>query len=195
MFKAPLAFALDHLLDNASWARERLAPFAGQTLALQTGPWRLTFIVTQTGRFQARPESGDPAAVSVILPPNALFLLFADNDRLLQQAKINGNVDFAECLNFVFRNLEWDMEADLAALIGDIPARRLTLLGNALRARLRQKAESLAANVSEYLRDEVECLVSSRQVTRFTADIQNVSEKTAQLEKRLQTLEARRRGI
>jgi ubiquinone biosynthesis protein UbiJ len=195
MLKAPLAFALNHLLDNASWARERLAPFAGQTLALQAGPWRLTFIVTQTGRFQAHPESGAesgvPAAVSVILPPDALFLLFADNERLLQQAKISGNVDFAECLNFVFRNLEWDVEADLAALIGDIPARRLTLLGNALRARLRQTAERLAANVSEYLRDEAECLVSSRQIKRFAADIQDVSEKVAQLEKRLQALAPR----
>jgi ubiquinone biosynthesis protein UbiJ len=191
MFKTPLVLALNHLLNHASWARERLKPFAGQTLALQTGPWRLTFIVTQAGYFQAQPESGDWAVVSVTLPSDALFLLFVDSERLLQQARISGNVDFAETLNFVFRNLEWDAEADLAALIGDIPARRLTLLGHALRARLRQKAESLAANMGEYLCDEIECLVSSRHMARFAADIQKMSENVAQLEKRLQTLKAR----
>ncbi|MDR1889746.1 MAG: hypothetical protein LBQ81_10270 [Zoogloeaceae bacterium] len=193
MLKAPLVFALNHLLDNASWARARLTSFAGQTLTLQGGPWRLGFIVTDTGRFQAHTESDEAAAVSITLPPAAPFLLFTDSERLLQQAQISGNVDFAESLNFVFRNLEWDMEADLAALIGDIPARRLTRLGRALRERLRQKAENLAANVSEYLRDEAGCLISPRQMARFAAEVQAVDAETTQQEKRLRTLEKRLR--
>ena len=195
MLKAPLIFALNHLLDNNRWARTRLAPFAGQTLALQGGFWQLTLVVTGEGRLQAQTESddsaNDSAAVSITLPPETPFLLLTDSERLLQQAKISGNVDFAESLNFVFRNLEWDVEADLAPLLGDILAHRLTQLGRTLRTRLQQKAGSLASNVSASLRDESVCLISSRQMAGFTAEVQAVDAEAAQQEKRLRALEAR----
>ena len=190
MFNVPLVFALNHLLGNASWARARLAPHAGQILALQGGLLDLTLRVTETGQFQAvNPESDTPTAVSITLPSTAPFLLFTNSEGLLQQAKISGNIDFAESLNFVFRNLEWDVEAELAPLLGDILARRLTQLGRALRTRLQQKTASLAA----YLRDEAACLISSSQMKRFAADVQNVDAETAQVEKRLRSLEARAR--
>ena len=195
MLTAPLIFALNHLLDNNRWARTRLAPFAGQTLALQGGFWQLTLVVTGEGRLQAQTESddsaNDSAAVSITLPPETPFLLLTDSERLLQQAKISGNVDFAESLNFVFRNLEWDVEADLAPLLGDILARRLTQLGRTLRAHLQQKAGSLASNVSASLRDESGGLISSRQMAGFTAEVQAVDAEAAQQEKRLRALEAR----
>ncbi|GHT93834.1 hypothetical protein AGMMS49545_14000 [Betaproteobacteria bacterium] len=191
MFKTPLTFALNHLLDNNSWARTRLAPFAGQTLALQSGFWQMNLVVTDSGLFQAQKESEEKAAVRVTLPPTAPFLLFTDSDGLLQQAKISGNVDFAESLNFVFRNLEWDVEADLAPLLGDILAHRLTQLGRTLCAHLQQKTASLATHVGSYLRDEAACLISSRQLQSFTADVQQAEAETAQQEKRLLALEAR----
>ena len=47
-FESPVAAALNHLLEAESWARERLAPFAGETLELREpidgGPSRLLLI-------------------------------------------------------------------------------------------------------------------------------------------------------
>ncbi|MDR3323968.1 MAG: hypothetical protein LBS89_07185, partial [Zoogloeaceae bacterium] len=132
---APLVLAINHLLAAAEWARLRLLPFAGQRLRLEIGPVRLGFVLMETGLFatDAAGEAVDAAAVHITLPPDTPLLLLRDASLVMQQTQISGNVDFAETLNFVFRHLEWDAEADLAGLIGDMPARRLTLLGQALR--------------------------------------------------------------
>ena len=34
-FESPFAAGLNHLLESESWARERLAPFAGETIELR----------------------------------------------------------------------------------------------------------------------------------------------------------------
>jgi hypothetical protein len=56
--------------------------------------------------------------------------LLLDRDALFASVKLSGSADLAECLAFVFRNLGWDIEEDLASVLGDIPARRLALTGH-----------------------------------------------------------------
>src|SRR5579862_6587485 len=59
-FESPFAAALNHLLDAEPWARERLLPFASETLELRAPPLpALRFAVTADGR---QPPSPAPAA-------------------------------------------------------------------------------------------------------------------------------------
>jgi ubiquinone biosynthesis protein UbiJ len=187
LIRTPLVLALNHLLATAEWARQRLQAFAGQTLRLEIGPFALGLNVTETGFFALR-EEADAAAVRVTLPPAAPFLLLQDIDRIMQEASVSGNVEFAETLSFVFRNLEWDAEADLASFTGDILAHRLARAGRALRARLRQAGENLAMNLVEYARDEAEWLTAPAQISDFACAVNALQKDVEKLEARLSRL-------
>jgi ubiquinone biosynthesis protein UbiJ len=190
---APLALALNHLLANTEWARLRLRAFAGQSLRLEIGPLQSEWRVTERGEFTVQAASDSPA-VHITLPTDAPLLLLFDAKRVMRQAKISGSVAFAETLNAVFRHLEWDAEADLSLLVGDIPAHRLVRAGQALRQRLRQAGENLAANLVEYARDEAELLASPAQLATFTRKAEALRAEVDELEKRLARLEKIRAG-
>lgn len=182
-----LGAALNHLLQGAEWARLRLRPFAGQSLALELGPLSLHLTATAEGLFSS--QSAAAPAVSISLPASAPLLALQDVDLVMQQARISGNAEFAETLSFVFRNLDWDVEADLAPLLGDILAHRLVSTGRSLQRHLRQASLNLAANLSEYARDEAGLLASPAQMQGFSQQLLTLRDDVARLEKRLQHLE------
>ncbi|MCX8145379.1 MAG: hypothetical protein N3C59_03475 [Azovibrio sp.] len=178
---------LDHLLAEAEWARMRLHPFAGQVLRLELGPVRLTFSITAAGGFAAASADATPQ-VCISLPTTPLDLLQGP-ERLLQQARVSGNADFAETLSFVFRHLEWDVEAELAPWLGDILAHRIARSGRALKARLSDHGRRLAEQCCEYLRDEIELLTPRQRQQGFATDLLRLRDDLARLEKRVQRLE------
>lgn len=187
-----LLLGLNHLLQGAEWARLRLRPFSGQVLKIQLTPLTFSLGVTQEGLF-CRAEQAAQASVSITLPGTAPLLILQDSSLVLQQAGISGNAEFAETLSFIFRNLSWDVEADLAPLVGDMLAHRLVQTGKALKARLAKSTGNLAANCLEYARDEVELLVDTRRQEQITRDIGTLRDDTARLEKRIQFLERKSR--
>jgi ubiquinone biosynthesis protein UbiJ len=197
---APLISALNHLVTAAEWARLKLEPFAGQTLLLEipstepegkspsAGPGpglRLGVVVTETGLFALREDMGEATDVCIRFSPATPFLMLAGMRRVFQEARVEGSVEFAETLGFVFRNLDWDVEADLAALIGDIPAHRLTRLGRVLGERLRQRGENLREKAREFLLHEAGMLVTPQDFSHFTHALHAFQEDLAALEKRV----------
>ena len=181
--------ALNHLLQGAEWARLRLRPFAGQTLCIQPGPLSFHFGINAEGHFCALETPSSPQ-VSISLEASPLQLLQGP-EVLMQQARISGNAEFAETLSFVFRNLEWDVEADLAPLLGDVLAHRLTLLGKTLKTHLQQSATRCCANISEYLQHEAHLLTPAQPLEQFSKDLLSLRDDLARLEKRLELLERR----
>jgi ubiquinone biosynthesis protein UbiJ len=188
VFARTFLFAVNHLLASADWARQRLHAFTGRVLRLEIGPLALNLSITEEGCFALQEESAK-ADVCVTLPSATPFLLLQDTDRVMQEARVSGNVEFAEAVSFVFRNLEWDVEADLAPLTGDILAHRLTGLGRALRKHLRQAGENLVANLAEYACHEARWLVASAQTSAFARDVDALRQETERLEKRLARLD------
>jgi ubiquinone biosynthesis protein UbiJ len=186
---APIVFALNHLLQGASWARQRLQGFAGRRLGLAIGPWSLGLAVSEAGLFiAAAPEAVD---VRIELPAAAPFLLLQDMDRLLHAARIDGHAEFAETLGFVLRHLDWDVEADLAAVFGDLLAHRLVACGRALRQHLACAAVNLAVNLGEYGQYEAGLLAIPGEVDAFNGAVSVLVDDAARLEKRLAVLEKR----
>jgi len=151
--------ALNHLLRSACWARKRLLPFAGQTVGVLLGELRFGLIVTEQGDFASyawTPDDEEEATVCITFPAEMARYLLQDLLRrqtpdLWREARVSGNVVFAEALSFVFRNLNWDVEADLAQLVGDIAARRLTRLGKSLQQWLRQAGGNMERAVNRQL--------------------------------------------
>jgi ubiquinone biosynthesis accessory factor UbiJ len=102
--------------------------------------------------------------------------------------RLAGSADIAEALAFVFRNLRWDVEEDLARFVGDIPARRLSLLGQSSWLGNRRNGSPLTANLAEYVSEEAQFVVPAREVSGFASEIDRLRDDLARLEKRVQRL-------
>lgn len=178
---------LNHLLRQAAWSRDRLRPFAGSQVLIETGIADLYLIVDETGEFIPG-NAAHPVSVTVTLPSNLPILFVTDRSRIFQSARLAGSVDFAECLGFVFRHLHWDAEADLANFVGDIAAHRIE---KARKAVFRQTALSLnrfGQNLSEYATQDSDLVASPIAIDQFNADVSALRDDVARLEKRLQRL-------
>ena len=183
-----LVRVLNHLIVGEAWAGERLRGFAGQRLAIAGGPFPILLAVTADGLFEVADMAAAEPAVTITLPADFAARLLVDRNSLFAAAKLSGSADFAETLAFVFRNLHWDAEEDLANFVGDIAAHRLVQAGQSAFAWQKRAAGNLASNVAEYATEEAGLLAAPRDVQAFGAAVSTLRDDVARLEKRLQRL-------
>lgn len=179
---------LNHLLQHEDWASARLRRHAGTQVLIEGGPIRLVLDIDPSGRFTA----GSPARrpdVTLSLPEDFPFRLLLDREQLFSSVRLAGSVDLAETLAFVFRNLEWDAEADIAKVSGDIIAHRVVRWGKALSQALTQALVRTGQNLHEYMVGESEWLVANTDLVSFSNEVGAVRDDLARLEKRIALLE------
>lgn len=186
-FDKLLVSALNHLLQAEPWARERLRPHAGAQIVIIGGPLQLNLYIDEHGLLAAG-EPSDIPEVTVRLAADTPARLLVDRSGLFSSVKIAGSVDIAESLAFVFRHLRWDAEADLASLVGDIPARRLALLGGRLGHQAQDGARRLIDNMAEYAIEDSSLLAAKRDVVSFLSAVDHLRDDLARLEKRINRL-------
>lgn len=184
MLARPIIAALNHVLAREPWAKERLRPYAGQHAAVVTGPLRLALTVGGEGLLEAEEVTGE-AAVVITLPADAPFRYLVDPASVFGAAKLAGSAEFAETLAFVFRNLRWDAEADLAGVVGDIAAHRLVTMGRRAMAWQRQVTANVAGNFAEYVTEEEALVAPRRDIEAFCRSVDQLRDDLARLEKRL----------
>lgn len=186
MIEGLILSAANHLLGQADWARRRLRGFAGRHARFEMPPWRLEFRIGDDGLFA--PASGEAVDVTVSLPAETPLVALQGIDRAMAQAHVTGNAEFATELSFVFKNLRWDAEEDLARRLGDIVAHRIVAGASRLAAWQRQAARNLGENLAEYLADEAGILTHRRDLARFREELTEFS-------RRLERLDARARAL
>ena len=175
--------ALNHLLGSANWARARLAPFAGRRARIAMPPFDFAFAVDADGALQPSTDP-DTTDVTIRLPANSPFLLPQGLDKLMAEARVEGNAEFATELSFVFRHLRWDAEEDLSRVVGDIAAHRLVDGAQRFLAWQKQAADNLAGNLAEYLVHERSLLVASPEFNELRDGIAHLNADLARLEAR-----------
>ena len=180
--KAVLA-ALNHLLEQADWARRRLLPYAGQVAELQLPAGTVRFRIGDDG-FLATATDGTPD-LTLSVPAEATVAAFSGGEAAMKHVRIAGNAEFGESLGFVLRHLEWDAEADLACLVGEVAAPRLHrgLLGFLLWQR--QSLERASTNLRDYLVFERPTLVPTADLEDFAVELGRLRDDLARLEKRI----------
>lgn len=179
--------ALNHLLSSESWATSRLRPHAGNQVLIDAAPLRLHLAIDSDGMF-THGGAEQPASVTISLPGDTPARFLVDRKSLFQSAKLSGSVELAEVLGFVFRNLNWDIEADLAKLIGDIPARRLEMLRVRAFNRIGDSLSRVAQNLTEYAAEESGALVTRGEISAFGGAVDQLRDDLARLEKKIQRL-------
>lgn len=184
---APLLIAINHLLGQASWAREKLVPFAGHAARIKLPPFEAAFLVDADGRLSVPLPEAD-LEVSISLPATAPLLALQGKEAVMRAARIEGSAEFAEALGFVIRNLRWDAEEDLSAIVGDIAAHRIVKGTKEFAAWQQQAAQNFAENLAEYFTEEQPLIVREADISSFSSDIDRLRDDVARLEKRLQRL-------
>lgn len=180
--------ALNHLLQGASWARARLAPFAGRAARLSLPPFRLDFLVAADGTLMAPGTASEDCDVEIALPVETPLLALRGAEAVAKATRISGSAEFADALGLVLRNLRWDFEEDLSRAVGDIAAHRIAGLLRAFGAWHQQATRKLAENIAEYLSEERPTLVNQGALNAFSADVNRLSDDLTRVESRIRNM-------
>ena len=180
--------SLNHLLLQSPGATEALRRHAGRSVRFDLTLAKFDCRIADDGCFS---ESVADTPDAVIRPTPALVarLPFFGRDAL-RHAEYSGDPALLATLDLVFKQLSWDVEADLAPLVGDIAAHRLHAMGRDALAGIAHTVSALGHNASEYVVEEVELMARSVDVTRVNRAVDTLADDTARLDARLRRLEA-----
>lgn len=191
MLAGPLIAVLNHLLHGQPWLMSRLRPHAGRTVALDIAPLRTGFAIGVDGSFVEAGKDSVPETTLRLSALTALRLLRGEA-AARQSVHVDGDSELAAALNDVLPALRWDAEEDLSRVLGDTAAHRIVEASRRLGAWPAAAAETLAANLSEYLVEEKPLIAGKADLAQWTAEVDALRDDVERLAKRVDRLASRR---
>lgn len=186
--------ALNFMLGRESWARDRLARHGGKSVRFALGGFGMTLTIDNEG-YLLNTDSAIVPDVTLSGVPERLSLARllpgAQRGDLAEVTHISGDAALAQVVADLARDLRWDAEADLARVVGDIPAMRLIAGARALAQGTRQTSGRLAGNVAEYLSEESGALASRPALAQMRLDLAELEQRTERLARAVQALQGR----
>lgn len=186
-FPNPAARAVNHVLKSAPLALERLRKHAGRTAAFHVGPVTLAFTVQTTGEV-ANAVSGAARDLEVRISPFLLPRLAANEEAAFREIEMEGDMELAHEISFIARHLTWDVEEDLARVIGDIAAHRVVEGARVVGRWGREAALRTAQGASEYWTEEAPLIASRVKIETFLREVAELRDAVERLEKRIDRL-------
>jgi ubiquinone biosynthesis protein UbiJ len=187
MISTPFTLAINHLLAQEPWAREKLITHATKIACFDAGIISVRVKVTPDGILQ--PASLDEAAnVTIHVKLSDLPLIAQNRERAFSYVTVQGDADFANTISQLSQSLRWEAEEDLSKWIGDIPATRIVATVKAALNAARSTQQKLAENVAEYFLEEKPLLVRPQAVADFAVDVTKLRDDIERLSKRIEKL-------
>lgn len=149
-----ITLLLNHVLAAEPVAADRLRAHAGHCIRLHLDGWpallpalpQLAFRITPAGLLEwSGSEPLDGADLSVRLDasnPAQMLAQWAGGAR--PKVEVQGDAQLATDLSWLMDNLRWDVEDDLARIVGQAPAHELARIGAALAQGLRDAVRTLS---------------------------------------------------
>ena len=183
-FPHPAARAVNHVLNSAPLAMERLARHAGRTAAFHVGPVTLAFTVQTTGEVAAAVE-GAARDLDVSISPFLLPRLAAREEAAFREIEMQGDMELAQDISFLARNLTWDAEEDLSKVVGDIAAHRIVSTARAFIGWSTDAGVRMAQGAAEYWTEEAPLIATRVKVDTFVNGVAELRDAVERLEKRI----------
>ena len=116
---------LNHVLMQEPQAMTRLVQQQGRTLKVQWMHWHLQLRITPAGLFEHVPLGAVTDAMDLQLTltatnPWQVVQPLLDGEK--PQVQVQGDVQLAADINWLIDHVRWDVEADLARIVGDVAA-------------------------------------------------------------------------
>lgn len=176
--------AVNRLLNDEPWARERLAAHAGRAFMLRLGPLTSGFRIDERGTLESAPLAGATPDLVLSLSPLDAPAFLADPRRWNEFVTEEGDVALGGTLKDLAQTLPWFVEKLCARALGPIVGQRVADAGKRMLEVPEYAASRVAANVGTYARDEAEVLA-------HPADFRTLVDDTALVAARVDALEAR----
>jgi ubiquinone biosynthesis protein UbiJ len=142
-----LTLVVNHVLASETAAVERLKPHVGRSVELELTGWPrllppvplLAFRITPAGLMEWCAEPLPKTADLLIKMDASNPALLAAKAMLgdMPPAEVQGDSQLAGDVDWLLKNLRWDVSADLQRLFGPVVAQQLHSLGSALARTLR----------------------------------------------------------
>ncbi len=120
-----LVLLLNHVLLQEPEACARLARQRGRVVEAQWRQFHLRLRATPAGLLDLADDGDTPDLTLTLVQDNPLDLAASALRGDKPDVKIAGDVQFAAEVNWLADHVRWDLEEDLARLIGDAPAHGL----------------------------------------------------------------------
>lgn len=187
-----LPAAINHLLAQEAWARDKLAAHQGKTACFDLSVLRVNLTINADGLLNIASDDVTPQ-VTIRVKPEQLPLILQNRERAFSYVTIEGDADFANTISQVSQSLHWEAEEDLSKLVGDIAAVRIVAGAKSAFETVKTTNQRLAENVAEYLLEEKPVLIRPQAVKDFSADVAKIRDDVERLTKRIEKLEGRLR--
>jgi ubiquinone biosynthesis protein UbiJ len=148
-----LTLLVNHVLASEPVATQRLRAHAGRCIRLQFDGWPALLPTLPPTAFRVTPAGliewcGDavPAAPDLCVGIDASNPAAAMAQALTgvrPKVDIAGDAAFATDLNWLFDNLRWDVQDDLARIVGPAPAREIARVAGGVAAGVREAVRTL----------------------------------------------------
>ncbi len=109
--------------------------------------------------------------------------------------QIRGDAEIANLYRELFAAARPDLEEELSRLIGDMPARHLSLVAKSVRTWARRARRTAGENIAEYLQEEGRDLVTHVEMQEFLKSVDEMREAADRIEARILRLEQRAKDL
>ncbi|MGH8728668.1 MAG: SCP2 sterol-binding domain-containing protein, partial [Burkholderiales bacterium] len=113
MLTSAIVPALNHLLRQANFARQKLRAHQSKIARIEIPPFTFVFAVRENGEVAEARSEAAPDVVLTLTPP-LLFRILAKDETATRDVTIAGDGEFAADINFIAANLSYDAEEDLS---------------------------------------------------------------------------------
>ena len=149
---------VNHVLGSEAVATDRLRGHSGRCIQVQFDGWPSLLPPLPSTAFRVTP-AGLLEWYGADAPPDAdlRVRIDASNPALAMaqaltgerpKVDVAGDAAFAADLSWLFDNLRWDVQDDLARLVGQAPAREMARVAGGIAAGLREAARAIGGLVA-----------------------------------------------
>jgi ubiquinone biosynthesis protein UbiJ len=176
---------INRALEREDWARGKLAPHAGRSVHLRTGPIEKAFAIDSGGRLVA---SGGAPDLTLTISPLRLPALLAAPERWNELVSAKGDAALGGTLAELALALPWFVEEMLARALGPIAGQQLAEAGRRLLALPEHVAQRFGDSLGRYVADEARLAVSAAELRGFAAEVTAIDARVAALAARVDAL-------
>jgi ubiquinone biosynthesis accessory factor UbiJ len=153
-----LTLLVNHVLGSEPVATRRLQAHAGRCIRLRFEGWPTLLPPLPATAFRVTPAGlvewcgsegpGEPDLHVSIDASNPALAVAQALAGTRPKVEVAGDAAFATDLNWLFDNLRWDVQDDLARIVGQAPAREIARVGSGIAAGMREAAKAMSGLVA-----------------------------------------------
>ncbi len=129
---------LNHVLQQEPEAQQRLVRQQRRVVQFEWRFVRMKFVATPAGLLDLAPEDAVPELTLAVTEASPFGLARAAFRGDKPAVRIDGDVQLAAEVNWLVDHVRWDVEDDLARVVGDVPAHTIARGARRVVAALRQ---------------------------------------------------------